>query len=123
MKWRRQPYTLQPSPTSERAWIACRKWSWRAAYFGGDTWTLVRLGSGEGWNGAKRRDEKYRFFSVISCLTVTIPFDRAWSQELKNVLLFVPGTRRRPGTYRRRGVASPGEGVNAPQAWVAGRQQ
>lgn len=49
MKWRRQPYTLQPSPTSERAWIACRKWSWRAAYFGGDTWTLVRLGSGEGY--------------------------------------------------------------------------
>ena len=40
---------LQPSPTSERAWIACRKWSWRAAYFGGDTWTLVRLGSGEGY--------------------------------------------------------------------------
>ena len=29
------------------------------------------------------------FFSVISYLTVTIPFDRAWSQELKNVLLFV----------------------------------
>ena len=29
------------------------------------------------------------FFSVISYLTVTIPFDRAWSQEFKNVLLFV----------------------------------
>ena len=49
MKWGRQPYTLQPSYASERTWIACRKWSWRAAYFGGDTWTLVRLGSGEGY--------------------------------------------------------------------------
>ena len=29
------------------------------------------------------------FFSVISYLTVTIPFDRAWSKEFKNVLLFV----------------------------------
>ena len=29
------------------------------------------------------------FFSAISYLTVTIPFDRAWSQEFKNVLLFV----------------------------------
>ena len=28
-------------------------------------------------------------FSAISYLTVTIPFDRAWSQEFKNVLLFV----------------------------------
>ena len=37
MKWGRQPYTLQPSYASERTWIACRKWSWRAAYFGGDT--------------------------------------------------------------------------------------
>ena len=50
MKWGRQPYTLQPSYASERTWIACRKWSWRAAYFGGDTWTLVRLGSGEGYH-------------------------------------------------------------------------
>jgi hypothetical protein len=49
MKWRRQPYTLQPSPTSERAWIACRKWSWRAAYFGGDTRKRVQLGWGEGY--------------------------------------------------------------------------
>ena len=48
MKWRRQPYTLQPSPTSERAWIAGRKWSWRAAYFGGDTRKRVQLGWGEG---------------------------------------------------------------------------
>ena len=29
------------------------------------------------------------FFSAISFLTVAIPFDRAWSQEFKNVLLFV----------------------------------
>ena len=49
MKWRRQPYTLQPSPTSERAWIAGRKWSWRAAYFGGDTRKRVQLGWGEGY--------------------------------------------------------------------------
>ena len=49
MKWGRQPDKLQPSYASERTWIACRKWSWRAAYFGGDTWTLVRLGSGEGY--------------------------------------------------------------------------
>ena len=49
MKWRRQPYTLQPSPTSERTWIACRKWSWRAAYFGGDTRKRVQLGWGEGY--------------------------------------------------------------------------
>ena len=49
MKRGRQPYTLQPSYASERTWIACRKWSWRAAYLGGDTWTLVRLGSGEGY--------------------------------------------------------------------------
>ena len=50
MKWGRQPYALQPSYASERTWITCRKWSWRAAYFGGDTWTLVRLGSGEGYS-------------------------------------------------------------------------
>ena len=54
MKWGRQPYTLQPSYASERTWIACRKWSWRAAYFGGDTWTLVRLGSGEGYRSPVR---------------------------------------------------------------------
>ena len=31
---------------SERTWIACRKWSWRAAYFGGDTLdaSTTRLG-------------------------------------------------------------------------------
>ena len=49
MKWRRQPYTLQPSPTSERTWIACRKRSWRAADFGGDTRTRVQLGWVEGY--------------------------------------------------------------------------
>ena len=37
----------------------------------------------------KGRMKNIDFFSVISYLTVTIPFDRAWSQELKNVLLFV----------------------------------
>ena len=46
MKWGRQPYTLQPSYASERTWIAYRKWSWRAAYFGGDT-----LNSGAAWLG------------------------------------------------------------------------
>ena len=54
MKRGRQPYTLQPSYASERTWIACRKWSWRAAYFGGDTWTLVRLGWGEGYRSLVR---------------------------------------------------------------------
>ena len=49
MKWGRQPYTLQPSYASERTWIACRKWSWRAAYFGGDTRTRVQLGWVEGY--------------------------------------------------------------------------
>ena len=49
MKRGRQPYTLQPSYASERTWIAYRKWSWRAAYFGGDTQATVRLGSGEGY--------------------------------------------------------------------------
>ena len=49
MKWGRQPYTLQPSYASERTWIACRKWSWRAAYFGGDTRMRVQLGWGEGY--------------------------------------------------------------------------
>ena len=33
MKWGRQPDKLQPSYASERTWIACRKWSWRAALF------------------------------------------------------------------------------------------
>ena len=42
MKRGRQPYTLQPSYASERTWIAYRKWSWRAAYFGGDTLAGVR---------------------------------------------------------------------------------
>ena len=49
MKWGRQPDKLQPSYASERTWIACRKWSWRAAYFGGDTRTRVQLGWGEGY--------------------------------------------------------------------------
>ena len=49
MKWGRQPDKLQPSYASERTWIACRKWSWRAAYFGGDTRTRVQLGRVEGY--------------------------------------------------------------------------
>ena len=49
MKWGRQPDKLQPSYASERTWIACRKWSWRATYFGGDTQTRVQLGWGEGY--------------------------------------------------------------------------
>ena len=46
------------------------------------------------WNGAKRpdfpRDEKYRFFScdILFDSDHTIRY-RAWSQEFKNVLLFV----------------------------------
>ena len=49
MKWGRQPDKLQPSYASERTWIACRKWSWRAACFGGDMRTRVQLGWGEGY--------------------------------------------------------------------------